>query len=180
MYIKALIISLLCLFVLASSNEETMTWNETRKLTWSDFKSSPNPKSDAVALTASGITFGYSIKTSGKRIVDFNTTVESHFYPKKSWYLKNKADNYILGHEQLHFDLTELYSRMFRQQLTTLRVNQNLRAQLKNLHTSINEELDETQKKYDTQTNHSRNPEMQKRWETFVKTELKKLDLYKS
>ena len=32
----------------------------TKKLTWKDFKAEPNQKSDAVALTASGITFGFS------------------------------------------------------------------------------------------------------------------------
>ena len=117
MHIKSILFCFLVLGFARSSNEETMTWNESRKLTWADFKAQPNYDSNAVALTASGITFGYSVKTSGKRIVDFSTTVEAHFYPKKSWHFKDKSDAYILGHEQLHFDITELYARKFRQQL---------------------------------------------------------------
>ncbi|WP_339755286.1 DUF922 domain-containing protein [uncultured Winogradskyella sp.] len=180
MHIKHLIFCLLFLFLGKSTTEETMTWNESRKLTWADFKANPNTDSDAVALTASGITFGYSVKTSGRRIIDFSVTVEAHFYSNKSWYLKDKGDAYILGHEQLHFDITELYTRKFRQQLERLVVNQNVREQMQRLHTSTNKAVSETQKRYDVQSNHSINKEMQKQWETFIKEELKELDKYKS
>jgi hypothetical protein len=168
------------LFIGNNTNEETMTWNETRKLTWADFKANPNLLSDAAALTASGITFGYSVKTSGKRIIDFTTSVEAHFYPNKSWYLKDKSDAYILKHEQLHFDITELYARKFRQQLTRLVVNQNLKDQLNRLHKTINEALNETQKRYDAQSNHSINSEMQQQWQSFIATELAALDQFKA
>lgn len=180
MQIKHLIICFLFVFVGVNSSEDTMTWNESRKLTWADFKANPNPSSDAVALTASGITFGYSVKTSGKRIVGFSTSVEAHFYPNKSWYLKDKGDEYILGHEQLHFDITELYVRKFRQQLERLVVNQNIKEQMGQIHVAINDALDKTQKNYDAQTNHSINVEAQKYWQNFIKEELAKLDKYKS
>lgn len=69
MQIHHFIISILFLFVGSSSNDETISWNDSRKLKWEDFKGNPNSQSDAVALTASGITFGYSVKTSGKRVI---------------------------------------------------------------------------------------------------------------
>ncbi len=155
-------------------------WNETTKLTWADFKGQPDSESDAVALTASGITFGYAVKTSGERIVDFSTTVEAHFYPNKSWYLKEKSNAHILEHEQLHFDITELYARKFRQQLTKLKVNQNVKAQMDRLHTAINEAVNETQRRYDKQTKHSMNIEKQNEWEAFIENELKELNEFKS
>ncbi len=180
MQIKLIIFCILFLIVGKNSNEETMIWDESRKLTWSDFKANPNLDSDAVALTASGITFGYSVKTSGRRIIGFSTSVEAHFYPNKSWYLKEKDDAYILMHEQLHFDITELYARKFREQLTRLEVNQNIKDQMSKLHTTINEALNETQKRYDAQSNHSINVEMQKQWKSFIAAELITLDQYKS
>ncbi len=180
MYIKHLIVCILFLVVVKSTNEDTMTWNESLRLTWTDFKANPNQDSDAVALTASGITFGYSVKTSGEIITDFSTSVEAHFYPNKSWYLKEKCNAYILGHEQLHFDITELHSRMFREQLTQLVVNQNVKGQMQRLHTTINEALAETQKRYDLQSNHSMNVAAQKKWEAFILEELKKFHEYKS
>ena len=180
MYLKFLIFSFFILFVGNNSNEETMTWDASRKLTWEDFKADPDLESDAVALTASGITFGYSVKTSGKRIIGFSTSVEAHFYPHKSWYLKGHSNDHILGHEQLHFDITELYARKFREQLKRLKVNQNLKEQMNRLHTAINEALNETQKRYDEQSSHSINTEMQKQWESFIAKALADLEHYKS
>jgi len=180
MQLKYFIICLAFIFIGFISNEETISWNASQKLTWADFKANPDANSGAVALTASGITFGYSVKTSGKRIIDFTASVEAHFYPNKSWYVKEKGDDYILGHEQLHFDITELYVRMFREKLSLLKPNQNLKDQLQKLHIAINEALNETQKRYDAQSNHSINTEMQKQWEVFIATELKKFENYKS
>ncbi|SDI03423.1 DUF922 domain-containing protein [Winogradskyella thalassocola] len=177
---KNLLIILALFFLGSTSNEESMTWNESAKLTWADFKATPNLESDAVALTASGITFGYSVNTSGERIVDFSTSVEAHFYPSKSWYIQDKGNAYILAHEQLHFDITELYARKFRAQIKKLVVNQNVKDQMNRLHAKINEAVNETQKRYDAQTNHSMNREMQKEWEITIQKELREFEDYKS
>lgn len=168
------------LFVGSNSNEESMLWNESRKLTWADFKASPDLKSRASAITASGITFEYSVKTSRKEIVDFSTKVEAHFYPNKSWFLEKQVDVYILAHEQLHFDIIELYARKLREQLSLLVVNQNLKGQMNRLHASINKALNDTQQLYDLQTNHSINVTMQKEWEAKIIKELKTYEAYKS
>ena len=176
---KNLIIILAICFLGSTPNDVSVTWNESAKLTWEDFKGTPNSKSDAVALTASGITFGYSVKTSGDRIIDFTTTVEAHFYPNKSWYIKDKGDAYILAHEQLHFDITELYARKFRAQIEKLVVNQNVKEQMKRLHTAINKAVNETQQRYDEETNHSMNREMQLKWEMEIQKELQKFRNYK-
>lgn len=177
-------IILLCglfFFLLQQTNkEESFTWNESHKLTWADFKSQPDVSRDAVALTASGITFGYSLKTFEDRIIGFTTSVEAHFYPNKSWYKKGKANDITLKHEQLHFDITELYARMFREQLSKISVNQNIALQLNTLNNSINEIHNATQKKYDAESKHSTDIAKQKQWEVFIAAELKKLDQYKS
>ena len=180
MQLKHIILCLAFLLVGVVSNEETMTWNEERKLTWEDFRAEPNTNSDAVALTASGITFGYSVKTSGRRIIGFTTSVEAHFYPDKSWYIADRANDYILGHEQLHFDITELYARKFRQHLDRLVVNQSIRVQMNQIHEAINEALTKTQETYDDQTKHSINVDAQAYWENYIDEELKKLEKYKS
>jgi hypothetical protein len=180
MYIKYIIFCLLLVVSGKRLNDDNMTWNASRKLTWADFKARPNINSHAVALTASGITFGYAVKTSGERIIDFTTSVEAHFYPNKSWYLKDRRNTYILAHEQLHFDITELYARMFRAQLKGLVVTQNVKDQMQRLHKAINEAVDETQKRYDAQSNHSMNAKVQKQWEAIIDKELKALAHYKS
>ncbi len=178
MYVKYLGFCLLFFLLGTAPKEDTILWN-SKKLTWTDFKADPNPNSDAVALTASGITFGQSIKTLGGRIIGFSTTVEAFFYPNQSWYVKDRADDFTLRHEQLHFDITELFARKFRQQITKLRANPKIREQLRTLHASINKALDETQKLYDAQTHHSINEDAQNEWENHIQAELKKLDNFK-
>ncbi|NRD22851.1 DUF922 domain-containing protein [Winogradskyella litoriviva] len=177
---KNILICLFVLFIGSESNEETIIWDATKKLTWSDFKASPDKESDAVALTASGITFGYSVQTSGKRITEFSTLVESHFYPNKSWYVKASSDVHILAHEQLHFDITELYARKFRAQIAKLQVNQNIKKQLNKLHGDINAELNEAQKKYDLETTHSINAVEQRKWSNYIEKELNRLEEFKA
>lgn len=177
---KNLLIIITLIFLGVTSNDDGVTWNEHTKLTWADFKATPDVKSNAVAVTASGITFGYAVKTSGERIVDFSTTVEAHFYPNKSWYIREKGNIHVLAHEQLHFDITELYARQFRAQITKLIVNQNVKEQMNRLHAEINEAVNKTQKLYDEQTNHSMNIEMQEEWEKTIQIELKKFEDYKS
>ena len=79
----------------------------------------------------------------------------------------------------MHFDITELYARKFRQQLAELEVNQNIKAQMNALHNAINEAVSKTQKRYDQETMHSMNIEKQKEWEVFIGKELKALDQFK-
>ncbi|MEP5254018.1 MAG: DUF922 domain-containing protein [Winogradskyella arenosi] len=177
---KIIILFLSLLVVTPVSNDDAITWNEDKKLTWADFKAQPDSNSDAAALTASGITFGFAVKTSGSQIVDFSTTVSAQFYPHKSWYIKDKANPHVLAHEQLHFDITELYARQFRKELALLKVNRKIKAQMKALHSQINTALNERQQRYDLETNHSMNETAQQEWKTNIAQELKQLESFQS
>jgi len=167
-------------FPSTTSNDEAISWSDDFKLTWSHFKGSPQQNVDAVAVTASGITFEFSLQEADGRPVSFNTKVYAHFYPKKSWYIKEQSTDYILAHEQLHFDITELYVRKFRQQISRLKVSNSLKSELRELHLNINKEVAVTQNLYDQETDNSRNVESQLKWNLFVKQELDKLKDFKS
>jgi predicted secreted Zn-dependent protease len=174
------IIAFLTISFAVPKEEITISWTSERALTWNDFKAKPQLDTDVVALTASGITFSYSAKSNATDIVSFATKVESHFYPNKSWFVKERANAYILKHEQLHFDITELYVRKLRQQISILKVSNSIKSQLEDLHQNINNELSEMQSLYDEQSQHSINKEEQAKWQSYVKSELKKLEAFKS
>lgn len=178
-YKSLLIFAFVGLFFI-QPNEEAIEWREDVKLSWSQFQGVPKLNMSAVAVTASGITFGFSVKETDNVVTSFNTNVYAHFYPNRSWYKKEQGDNRILAHEQLHFDITELYARKFRSEIAKLKVSNTIRTQLKNLHVSINKELAETQNKYDKETNNSLNQEFQDQWNVYVPKELAKLNAYKS
>ena len=176
---KLILVSLLLLLV-SPNPEDTLLWRDDLKLTWNDFKGKKDIQTDAVAVTASGITFAYSVRKANNRIVDFKANVEAHFYPNKSWVISELADDYILAHEQLHFDITELHVRKFRQQISQVKVSQNLDRILNGLHQNINKELATMQNRYDTESNNSINKEAQAKWFVLVGKELTKYEAYKS
>lgn len=174
-----LIITLL-VFALPVKKEPIIAWSEDYKLSWSDFKGKPKYSVNAAAITASGITFGFSIRESNKRIISFSTEVQAHFYPEKSWYKPELSNLHILGHEQLHFDITELYARKFRKRISLLKTSKDVANKLRSLHKTINKELSQMQDRYDNETDFSRNFDAQDQWQIFVNNELKKLQHFKS
>lgn len=169
-----LFLFLICL----QSNEESILWDENYRLEWSDFKGNPNNNSDAVAITASGLTFDFSARTTSSRLVDFTATVEAHFYPDQSWYKKDHVNNVILAHEQLHFDITELHARKLRKQIDEASFSRNIKAEISKLHANINMELKAFQNKYDSESDFSRSIETQQEWQIIVKQDLRKLSKY--
>ncbi len=160
--------------------EQTITWQEDLKLEWNDFKGEPKPVGDNVATTASGISFGYSTTKTSSRLVDYSFSITAHFYPEKSWSIKEPLSNIVLKHERLHFDITELYARKFRQRVSNTTFTNAINNEMEHIHNAINIELGEIQKQYDVETNHSQNIEKQTAWQKFIATELNKLSNYGS
>lgn len=173
------LIFLLC-FVNFQTEKPVISWQENKSLTWKDFKGKPKLNSHAVAETASGISFGFSVKKTNNIVVSFSTEVNTYFYPENSWVNPDRATPYILGHEQLHFDITELFARKFRKDISELKVSNSVKDQLQILYQNNQEELGVMQRQYDLETNHSKNPEIQNKWQLYIKEELNKLSKYKS
>ena len=94
--------------------------------------------------------------------------------------MKERADDYVLAHEQLHFDITELHVRKLRKQIDGVRVSQNLDQILNALHKNINKALTDMQNQYDADTNNSMDKNAQAKWLIFIRNELKKYVSYKS
>ena len=157
----------------AQEEYETIAWSEDRKLTWEDFKDKAPKNARAAATTASGITYQFSTSgTRDKMVIDYE--VSTFFYPNKSWYQPQLCDSLILSHEQLHFDISELFARRMRERLETGTFTQNVKAEVKSIYREILEELEAFQDLYDNQTNFSRDMEQQLLWNAKIETALKK------
>lgn len=168
-------------FLLVQKDEPVLSWNESYKLSWSDFKAQPDYNVSAVAITASGITFGFSVtQTDTNQVISFDADVNAHFYPEKSWFKDELADNHLLSHEQLHFDITELYARKFREQITKLKDLSTVKQDLRNINDRINRALARMQNTYDNESDYSRNEEVQAKWQVYIHSELQKVAKYKS
>lgn len=166
------LILFLTIVIVKAQDYETILWEENKKLSWEDFRGIPPKSSVAAAITGSGITYKFSsYYKNGKQRVKF--TVSTFFYPNSSWYRPHLCNDLILGHEQLHFDITEIYARKMRKQLDRTSFSKNIKAEVRAIYKKINKELNDFQNLYDTSTNYSRNEEQQIIWNKKIANELK-------
>jgi len=172
------LLGILCLF-LCVQGEETIDWNGKAKLHWGNFEAAPEYNTDAVAITASGITYGFRSKTySNSSKVEYTTSVLAQFYPEQSWYIKERVNDTVLGHEQLHFDITELHARKFRKRIKEEKFTKNIKQEINKIYEEINQSLQQMQNAYDNGSDYSRDYKGQKGWEDRITKELKKYEKY--
>jgi len=155
---------------------EYVEWNEKRSLGWSDFvyKNMASDENQSYALTSVIHSVRGDIK-DGKP----NFEVRVLFVKKDSW-TTSSGNLALLAHEQLHFDLAELYGRKIRKQLVAMGAQgiEKMARYKKNVKLL----LDEFKRKsmtYDKETKHGRIIEEQKEWEGYVQAELNRLNEYK-
>ena len=97
-------------------------WQENKKLKIQDFKAENkdtikvNQQQFLGAISAIRIEYS-SFQRNKNSVPDFS--IKTYFDPNESWMLLK--NDYVLQHEQIHFDLTELYARKMRKSVESLR-----------------------------------------------------------
>ena len=169
---QKLLLVLVSLVFVQSADENLIEWNASRKLTWSDFKGTPNPSSTNAALTNSSITveFGYNNK-------GLTHSIKCRFNKSLSW-VRVKND-YILKHEQGHFDIAEIHARLLHRALLQYTFNsQTVGDDVNKIYGSVMEQHVQMQKSYDLQTNHSLDSTQQKVWNNKIASKLDEYEKY--
>lgn len=171
-YYRTILVS--CFFCLAFSvtnEDQPFLWSNSKRIVWEDFKGKPDDRSNAVAITASGLSYDLSAQIiKGKVIADCK--VGAYFYPQESWFRPEHADNHTLNHERLHFDITELMARKFRKRLAKATFTKNVKKEVKDIYHEVNKSLDSLQNAYDTETRYSIDAEKQMTWQVKIAREL--------
>jgi hypothetical protein len=147
----------------AQEIEEGVPWNPNIRLTWADFKGKVPPAAEPAATTASGISYTYSANLLHHE-VHLDYEVNAYFYPNESWYRPTLCDENTLSHEQLHFDISELFARKMRDRLERTSFSDDVKAEIRKIYKEILQELQDYQDQYDWETNFSRNREKQLEW----------------
>lgn len=164
-----------------NNNADSLCWDEQLRLEWSDFKGKP----DTTVITYLGVkataqTFAYVTAKGYWRdgLPDFR--VFNRFIRSLSWTIDTTKGHEII-HEQLHFDIAELYARKMRSGISEFRKKKISEI---NVYTEfINKtlvDLHERNIQYDIQTGHGVVPLRQKEWEMKIKDELSKLREFRS
>lgn len=146
---------------------QVIHWDENSPLSWNDFTGRTKSKTSISALTASAIEYAYECQGNS-----VNVAVRAIFIPEESWVKMDAMNDYILGHEQLHFDITEIYARKLRKELDSKILTCRDISRIEIIASKIIDEWKEEQAKYDADSKHSMDKELQALWEKKVLQDL--------
>jgi hypothetical protein len=139
-------------------DHEYIPWVNERKLNWDDYHCPPVTNTDAVASTSTALGIAYQV-VNGKLVYH----ITCGFSKIKSWGLL-KTD-YILAHEQAHFDITEIYARKLYEALQNYEFNRkSYKNDINAIYQDIVKQKEDLQELYDGETDHSRNHKKQYQW----------------
>jgi Bacterial protein of unknown function (DUF922) len=139
-------------------DEELVDWSAARKLSWADYKANPARGSDVAASTTTYLGIEYTISDKS-----FGFKIQCRFSKNRSWGL-HKTD-YILEHEQGHFDIAEIFARKLNKAMNEYSFNKRTyQKDLNKMYQDIMKEKEEMQDKYDKETNHSIHKVNQAEW----------------
>lgn len=158
------------------NKKDIILWDESRMLTWDDFKGKPE-KRFAAASTSYDI-----IKTVNKGAAKtVFVKIEAMFFCESSWKKKSWVNQQVLEHEQKHFDIVELYARKLRKLIKqgTYTSLANVETKADAFYKIIDKEMDKYHDLYDEETDGSMNGDKQREWQTKIMKEIKVLDAYK-
>ena len=155
----------------SNQNKDTIViWSKNKKLMWCDFKGVEKDKNINGATSSTGIMMLPYMNKDKK----YSYKVLACFY-KNTSSTNTNSSNYILNHEQLHFDITELFARKIRQEIKIQELKSSYVDHI-SIYRKSHKEYRRYQNLYDIETNHSTNFENQKKWDFKIFQELKKFD----
>jgi hypothetical protein len=152
---------------------DTIIWQQDSLLTREDFKGRVSKQWAGCAATCIMI---IPIETNGNVVF----SVQAVFIKSKSNIIQ--TSDYVLKHEQLHFDICELYARKLRKMMSDKDFTKvkDIQHEITMMYTKVNNEFGKYEEKYDIDTNHGENPAKQKVWEDDVANQMNELEKYSS
>ncbi|MFO7673058.1 MAG: DUF922 domain-containing protein [Lutibacter sp.] len=159
--------------VLSQNLDSTIIWTKNYKISWDDFLGKRLISKDNVA--AKSVLELYYIPGYHKKGYYSYTII-----PVFNKYKSSVTDRNIklLEHEQIHFDILEIFSRKIRKQFEILKnCNESEYTHYKIFNNYL-DSLKNYQERYDLETDHSLGEKKQEFWKKIVAIKLKELDSY--
>jgi hypothetical protein len=109
-----------------------LVWDKNRPLTWNDFAGPVDRSSPFSAESRCKVTYAFAVRNSGNNY-DVSFKAESLFIPQESWSRPERRSPELLRHEQLHFDISQLYTFRLLKALQSRRYNANYKEEIKTI-----------------------------------------------
>lgn len=153
---------------------DTIIWKTDSLLRPEDFKAKPK-SNGPLGLSYVGY-LCYTNEANGELILN----VEAIFVKSKSYIVKNTE--YVLKHEQIHFDIAELHARRLRKRIDEVDFKKikSVQNEINKLQDKTVKEYNKEQADYDKDTEHGLNAAKQKVWNEKIQAAIKELDKYSS
>lgn len=158
---------------------QKIVWNENQKLIWDNFKSKTNNLGGSTVVAYTHCGWEYSVVTSSDPDIPVKIDIETVFNEDRSWKDVKRISDYVLLHEQKHFDIAEVFARKFRKEVSEkVKTTADYKKYFKGIYAKISSDYRNFQNKYDRETEHGMNKEKQAAYNTLISEELENLKNY--
>lgn len=158
---------LLCISYCGYGQSRLKFWDEGSPLEWKDFMGTPENE-PAHSKTYSGSHYSFVKLDTG--IYRFSFTTTAVFDMSYSWVKENQKTSYLLKHEQLHFDISEIFTRKLLKSLSEAIYSKKYKEEMNAIYLQNKNDRVRMQDLYDKETSHGQLVKEQLEWEQYVAT----------
>lgn len=163
----------LFLCVAPSHAQDTIYWNKQCPLTWEDFHGKPDSTDAESAQAATGVALAFRFRENLEdKTWEHQYEVTSYFLSDLSWYKRQDINYYLLEHEQTHFNISELYARKLKKELSELIASDSVGEEAERVYHTIQKQHASLQNIYDRESKHSLNVERELEWQKKIQDSL--------
>jgi hypothetical protein len=155
------------------SDGDTVYYDSQRPLTWKDFLGAPSVLSRWAAQVFTS--FGFEARsTVNNRVLELRVRTKVWIDKTISWVRADSKNDYVLDHEQLHFDITRLTAERFKRHLQTMEFSvEDYSSEIQYQYIEFFRLHSQLQQQYDEESSHGINKTVQAQWVKKVRDELR-------
>ncbi len=178
-FVLAVMLTLMAVYAAPAQNILVKGKPYTGKLTWKDFSG----KADATSSFKATTTYKFQTRLNNlkfkKDTADLSGyEIDLELDGPKSWVKKGKETDYLLKHEQGHFDIGILLAREILREVNTPRFTKfNFQNGLNKIINTVSEKYRKMGVEYDKETDHSKNSTAQEKWNDLIEQALNESEL---
>lgn len=160
---------------------QKIVWKENVKLNWNNFKSEINNRKEDNIVAYTNCGWVYSVLKSRNPKSPAKIKIETIFNEDKSWKDVKKVNDYVLAHEQKHFDVAEVFARKLRKEVAEkIKTSGDYDRNFQGIYNRILDDYRNFQGAYDKETKNGMNEEKQTEYNRIIAEELNNLKSYKA
>ncbi|ETZ23004.1 hypothetical protein [Pedobacter sp. V48] len=143
---------------------DTIYYATNRPLTWPDFQSTRKMSNKYAAMVMPNIGYDQHEEIA-KGVIQVTIILKTYLAKSDCWLSGPYKDDYMLNHEQRHFDIAKIVTEQFRKKIGSAKLTPDTYEAFINMqYLDSYREMNKLQKDYDTGTAHGTNRMAQQNW----------------